>query len=837
MSKLEIVNPLLFKILIVDDNPNNLFTLESLLKGLDNCEIIQASSGEQALVSSLEHSIDLILLDVQMPEMDGYETAKHLKMTARTRDIPIIFVTAIFKSEEFIEHGYEIGAIDYLTKPIDDNMLLNRIMLYRTLFEREKALKAALTKLELSSEESYHDLFEGSMDALLITDLEIGFIDCNAQAVELFAASLKKQLIHTQPFELSPFSQPNGQPSKKMAQDYMQSALQKGSMQFEWQHQRFNGELFYAEILLNKANWKGKTILLASVRDISQRKQSEDKLKLSASVFQHAREGIFITDAQGNIIDTNDSVTVITGYAREEVIGKNPRILHSGKQSPEFYTDMWNTLIEKKHWHGEIWNRCKNQDIYVEKLTISAVCDNEGKVLNYVGLFTDITVAKKQQFELEHMAHYDILTNLPNRVLLADRLSHAMVTNHRQNRHLAIAFLDLDGFKAVNDTYGHDMGDQLLITMAERITKALREGDTLARIGGDEFVIVLVDLESIEDYIPVIERVLAASSESVVINQMTLNISASIGVTLSPHDSVDAEQLIRHADQAMYIAKQAGKNRFHLFDIKQDDSLKLQCETLEHIRQALYNEEFVLYYQPKVNMQKGCVIGVEALIRWQHPERGLLPPSEFLPIIEKDLLSIEVGEWVIKTALNQMVLWQAEGLELIVSVNIDALHLRQKNFSTRLKELLAMQPTIGSHYLELEVLETSMLGDLVHISTIMNDCIKLGVNFALDDFGTGYSSLTYLRRLPTNLIKIDQTFVRDALIDSDDLAIIKGVIGLAKSFNREVIAEGVETIEHGTQLLKLGCVLAQGYGIARPMPASELPNWVQNWQPDKSWES
>jgi EAL domain-containing protein (putative c-di-GMP-specific phosphodiesterase class I) len=368
---------------------------------------------------------------------------------------------------------------------------------------------------------------------------------------------------------------------------------------------------------------------------------------------------------------------------------------------------------------------------------------------------------------------------------------------------------------------------------------ALREGDTLARIGGDEFVAVLTDLTTVEDCEPVLERLLFAASTPVTIHDVLLNVSASIGVTLYPQDSVDTDQLMRHADQAMYMAKQAGKNHYHLFDTVQDDAVKVQRESLAAIRRALNDHQFVLYYQPKVNMRTGTVIGVEALIRWQHPEKGLLSPIDFLPIIENHVMMIEMGDWVIDSALTQIGQWQKMGINLSVSisVNIAAVQLQQPDFTDRLIKHLNAHPDVAPQSLQLEILETSALEDVHHISTIMSDCMTLGVSFALDDFGTGYSSLTYLRRLPANLIKIDQTFVRDMLINSDDLAIVEGVIALAKSFKRDVIAEGVETIEHGSALLQLGCELAQGFGIARPMLASDIPAWVNNWKPDNKWQS
>jgi len=436
---------------------------------------------------------------------------------------------------------------------------------------------------------------------------------------------------------------------------------------------------------------------------------------------------------------------------------------------------------------------------------------------------------------LERLAHYDLLTHLPNRVLLADRLNHAMAKCQRRNQSLAVAYMDLDGFKVVNDTHGHDIGDKLLVALSQRMKEALREGDTLARIGGDEFIAVIVDLDKVENSKPALEGLLKAAADPVSLGDVVLQVSASIGVTLYPQDGVDADQLMRHADQAMYIAKQAGKNRYHLFDTTLDKEITIQRESIDDVRSALERREFVLHYQPKVNMRTGRVIGVEALIRWQHPDRGLVPPLAFLPAIESHAISLDLGEWVIATALSQISQWQSMGITLPISVNISAYQLQQVNFNTRLAASLAAHPEVSPHSLELEILETSVLSDISQVVDTMNACHDLGVRFALDDFGTGYSSLTHLRRLPAHLIKIDQSFVRDMLEDADDLAIIEGVVVLAKAFQRKVIAEGVETIEHGVALLQLGCELAQGHGIARPMPAGDIPEWVSSWKADGSW--
>jgi len=455
----------------------------------------------------------------------------------------------------------------------------------------------------------------------------------------------------------------------------------------------------------------------------------------------------------------------------------------------------------------------------------------------FVSIYMDVTETRQHQRELEHLAHFDALTALPNRVLLADRLRQGMAQVQRRGLQLGVAYLDLDGFKAINDTHGHNAGDQVLLALAGRMKLALREGDTLARLGGDEFVAVLMDMSGPQDAVPLLARLLAAADQPMPLQGCALQVSASIGVTFYPQgEEVDAEQLLRQADQAMYQAKQAGKNRFHFFDAANDLNRRGQLEGLQRISEALAQHEFVLYYQPKVNMRSGAVVGAEALIRWQHPQRGLLPPAAFLPLIEDHALAVEVGQWVIDTALAQMSTWRAAGLHLPVSVNVGARQLQQAGFAERLRTSLADWPQVSPADLQMEVLETSALEDMARVTHTMAQCRAMGVQFALDDFGTGYSSLTYLKRLPVAQLKIDQSFVRDMLDDPDDLSILIGVLDMSASFHRQVIAEGVETAAHGQMLLRLGCELAQGYGIARPMAAQAMPDWVANWHGDPLWQ-
>ncbi|MEN9373887.1 MAG: hypothetical protein RIR79_1439 [Pseudomonadota bacterium] len=568
------------------------------------------------------------------------------------------------------------------------------------------------------------------------------------------------------------------------------------------------------------------------------------KLQLAASVFLHSSEAIFIFSiSESRIIDVNDAFLSTTGYHYDEVIGKSTRFLRSEQHDDEFFDAIQKTLTKKHHWHGEIWVKRKNGEYFPTISTISAVHRNNGSIRHIIVLFSDITEQKKHQRQLVYAAHYDVLTNLPNRILLAERLRQGLSRCIQQNTKLAVVYLDLDGFKAINDKYGHATGDQLLITIAVRMKETLRDGDTLARLGGDEFVAVLVDQQDSNETIALLIRLLSAVSEPVSIGERTLQVSASLGVTFYPqhenkneHEDVDADMLLRQSDYAMYQAKQSGKNRFHIFDPEHDRNLRGLHENVERIRQALHNGEFVLHYQPKVNMRTGLVEGVEALIRWEHPEHGLLPPGTFLPLIEEHPIAVELGEWVISTALFQMKCWADTGLLVKVSVNMGAQQLQQPQFCQRLREILALYPDVQPDYLMLEVLETSALQDLVHVAQVIEECQKIGVLFALDDFGTGYSSLTYLKHLRVSVLKIDRSFVRDMLEDPDDLAILEGIIGLARAFHRQVVAEGVETLAHGTLLLELGCELVQGHGIARPMPPRDLPQWVTAWQSTPKWE-
>lgn len=570
--------------------------------------------------------------------------------------------------------------------------------------------------------------------------------------------------------------------------------------------------------------------------NLVQRRRNQRRLERSASVFLHAREGILVAALDGTIVDVNDAFVRLTGYERDELIGQTPRLFKSGRHGANYYAELWHSLVLKGYWRGQIWNRCKDGEQRAQSVTISAVRKAGQEATEFVALYSDITEQLDYQRQLEHAAHFDALTELPNRVLLADRMRQALGRTKRRGLTLAVLYLDLDGFKEVNDRHGHDQGDRLLREVAQRMRGCLREVDTLARLGGDEFVAVLTDLQTEHAVVAQVKRLLAAVSQPIQLEKAVVQLAVSIGVTFYPQRSeVDEDLLLRQADQAMYQAKLAGRNRYLLFDVDQELDQRGRLQSRDRLQWALERGELLFYYQPKVNMRTGNVIGAEALLRWQHPERGLLAPGSFLLQAADERLMIEIGALAVTRALEHLDDWGRDGRMLGLSVNIHAHHLQQAGFVDWLRDVLALHPGFAPGRLTLEVLETSALEDLGLIKRVIEDCSRLGVELSLDDFGTGYSSLTYLRNLPAAEIKVDTSFVRGCLCNPDDLAILEGVLGLATAFQRRVVAEGVETLEHGKLLLALGCELAQGYAIARPMPADEFERWLGGWQVPEVW--
>lgn len=570
----------------------------------------------------------------------------------------------------------------------------------------------------------------------------------------------------------------------------------------------------------------GFACILSITRDITDRKLAEEERRIAAIAFE-SQEGMLVSDANSIILRVNSAFSRITGYAAEEVVGKNPRILSSGRQDAKFYSSMWDCINRLGYWEGEIWNKRKNGEIYPEKLTITTVKNPAGIVTNYVATLTDITVSREAAEEIQHLAFYDSLTRLPNRRLLIDRLKLAFATSSRTGKTGALLFLDLDNFKTLNDTLGHDVGDQLLQQAAQRIESCLREGDTVARQGGDEFIVMLEDLN---------ENLLEAAAQTEIISKKILeefnrpyqlaghaySNTSSIGAVLFRNHELGIDELLKQADIAMYQAKKAGRNTLRFFDPEMQASINARAALENELHTAIEMQQFQLYYQIQVNSSR-CPVGAEALIRWMHPEKGIVSPAQFVPLAEETGQILAIGHWVLDTACSQLKSWRHDPRtrDLTLSVNVSAKQFHEADFVSQVQDTV-QRHSIDPRLLKLEPTESILLEDIEETVKTMNALKAIGVLFSLDDFGTGFSSLQYLKKLPLDQLKIDQSFVRDLVVDSNDQAIVRTIIAMAQSLNLDVIAEGVETEQQLILLQGNGCNKFQGYLFGKPVSIEEF---------------
>lgn len=700
-----------FQVLVVDDTPANLKLLDALLRK-QGYQARLFPRGELALKAAAALAPDLVLLDVMMPDMDGYEVCRRLKALPGLADVPVIFISAL-SDVECKARAFAEGGVDYITKPFEEVEVLARVDTHLALAAMRKELLRQHAALE--------------------------------------------QLVHERTADLL----------------RAQSAARVGSWKLDFQNQTLE--------------WSPETYRLFGVPE-------------SASVTLED----FLSK-----VHPDDRERVAKAWS--EATQGQPYEIEHRIQSPA----------------GADWVReCAEFDRGAD-----------GRPLIAWGTVQDISEIKSHEAHVEFITHHDVQTGLPNRTCFLDYLRVCMTTCVTMRSRLAVAYIDIDGFAAVNDRVGREQGDRLIVRLARRLADSIRDSQYLARIGGDEFAVILTNLVSSDGFVTPVRRMLQAVSEPLEMDGLQFQLTASIGVAAFPQASVDmeAEQLLRQADQAMYLAKLTGKNRFHLFDPIKDESTRERFMRIDEVRQGLNAGQMRLYFQPKVWLATGEVAGFEALVRWLHPERGLVPPGLFIPLLDQHPMAVELGNWVIETALSQLAAWNAAGLRSTVSVNVDTQQLSDPDFVPRLARQLAGQPSVSPAQLELEILETGALDSVVEESEVIARVRKLGVACSLDDFGTGFSSLTFLKNLEAQTIKIDQSFVRGMLEDVENVRIIHSVIGLAGSFDRYTLAEGVESLEHGRMLLELGCEMAQGYVIARPMPAADVPDWLAEWRLPDPW--
>ncbi|HJV88650.1 MAG TPA: EAL domain-containing protein [Noviherbaspirillum sp.] len=668
----------------------------------------------------------------------------------------------------------------------------------------------------------FRTLFESSNDGVIM--LENGHVtEVNRAAIRMFAISdIPSGQAGSGPDldALQPAQQPNGDESAPGLRAMIEESIRSGAQRCEWQFRSLDGKEFPADLAIDVAHLGDKSVVQLTVRDISRRKQAETSMRLANHAFGNSLEGIAITDADGDILTVNSAFTAITGYIQEEVIGRNPRLLSSGRQTREFYDEMWRTIDACGKWQGEVWNIRKNGDIYPQWLNISRVTDEHGNVTNFVGVFSDISERKSAEERILHQVYYDQLTDLPNRVLFTDRLNQVMgMAKRHQEQHFAVMFLDLDRFKLINDSMGHDAGDQLLQQVAHRLRGSIRETDTVARMGGDEFTVVLSEIASPKHAANVAQKILDAFRPPFRLDGEDVYVSVSIGISVYPDDGNTIELLLKNADMAMYRAKGSGGSWYELYDegLGTQASQRLLMETALH--KALERNQMELQYQPQFDCESGKLVGFEALLRWRHPERGLLAPDAFLSIAEETGLIVPIGEWVLRTACAQAQVWRKEfpGHRLM-AVNLSGRQFQSSDLADQIAA--ALRSSGLPHFcLELEITETVVMQNLDASIEIMHHLAELGVQFSIDDFGTGYSSLAYLKKLPIHSLKVDRSFIRDLTPGSDDAAIVSAIVAMAGKLGLRVVAEGIETEAQLGLLKAYKGMVGQGYLLGRPMTA------------------
>ena len=674
-------------------------------------------------------------------------------------------------------------------------------------------------------------MFENSHYAMMmLAPPSWKFTAANLATLELFEVSSEAEFTRLGPWNISPEYQLDGSLSSQKASEMIAIAMSEGSHYFEWEHQTIAGQPFAADVLLSRIDVGSDVFLQATVRDISKRKRVESELRIAVTVFD-SQQGMLITDVNDMILRVNKTFVEITGYTESDVAGQTTCMLRSDRHDAMFYADLWQDINNTGSWQGEIWGRRKNGEIYPEHLTISTVKDKNGLLTNYVYTFNDITKSKLAENEINQLVFYDSLTHLPNRRLLIDRLQQVIVSNAHSGLSSALLFIDIDNFKMLNDTLGYNMGDLLIHQVAQRLESCVRKCDTVARLGGDEFMVMLRylsknSLEAATQTESVGNKILSSLNLPYQLDTNEYLSSSSIGVTVFGGKEHAHEELLKQVDIALYQAKNSGRNRLCFFDPLMQESISARVSMENELRKAIDKQEFELYYQAQVD-DSSCIIGAEALIRWNHPERGQISPAEFIPLAEDTGLILEIGQWVLNTACLQLKLWQQNMYtrNLFLAVNVSAKQFRQPDFIFQVQALV-LQHDINPIYLKLELTESLLLDDIQDAVDIMKGLKIIGVKLSLDDFGTGYSSLQYLKRLPLDQLKIDQSFLRDIATDRDDKAIVRTIVAMAQSLNLGVIAEGVETKEQRQILLEMNCTHYQGYLFSKPIPVSHFDKFL-----------
>lgn len=767
--------------------------------------LLTAKNGREGLDAFREYRPDVVVTDILMPEMNGLAMIEAIRQIDPR--IPVAITTA-FNETDYLLKAIDLGIDKYLMKPLKMAKL-------------ETALLDIGHRLHIEADlQISQAVFETSPNGILVADALMNVVAVNP-AFCAMTGFPREEVVGSPVLRID--CEALDEPAGASVWDLLR---QKQAWSGKGKCKRRTGERFISSIMAqairNRQQEVVRYLYIGIVTDITDRVRADEELRLAAQVFESSGEAIVIADADNRIQTVNRAFTEITGYTQDEIVGKNPSVLKSGRHDRNFYAELWKRLHETGHWQGEIWNRRKNGEAYTEWLTITRVQDKDGSTVAYIGISSDITEQKLNQERIQYLANYDHLTRLPNRALLRDRLEHALASAYRDKTHVAVLFVDIDHFKLVNDSLGHTSGDRLLQEVAGRLKACIREEDTIARPGGDEFVIVLADIAQISSIGRIATDILRSLTDKFLVENQFLTITTSIGICVSPDDGSDPDALLRNAESAMYFAKESGRNNIQFYATDMNRKMKDSLALIQELRSALENDEFELHYQPQVNSETGRLDGTEALIRWAHPVRGLISPAQFIGFAELAGLIEPIGHWVLKEACRQLREWRSRtDLTVPVAVNLSAHQFKNQNLVKAVRDILA-DNDLEAHYLELEVTESTLMQDAESVIATFRQLKEMGVRIAIDDFGTGYSSLNYLKRFPIDRLKIDRSFVREICQSPQDKAICGAIVGIAKNLRLSTVAEGVETSEQLAVLKSLECDVIQGYLYGRPQPAEEF---------------
>lgn len=820
-------------LLIVDDVPENIHSLIEVLK--NDYRIMVANNGRRAIeLSQSNPPPDLVLLDIKMPDMDGYDVCRQIKASPAGNYIPVIFITIVDSTEDKVR-GFDVGAADYVTKPFDIDEVRVRVRIHLELSRLRRFLEHVVderTALLAKSEQKYRILadYSPNWEYWLAHDGSYLYVSPASTPIagyspaDFFAdARLMEKIIVPEDlplwFEHGPYNN---------NKDHLAS-----SVMFRIRHKE--GAVRWIEhVCIPVIDSSGlQTGFRGTLRDITTRKQAEEKLSLAAAILENTTEAVIITDAQNNILSVNNAFNRITGFETQEVIGGKPWMLKSERHERDFYHSLWHELKTTDTWQGEIWNRRKDGSVFPALFNICVLRNEAGDITHHVAVFSDLSQIKNTEQKLDFLIHRDPLTELANRTLFHEFLTQAIQQGERSHSQFALLFIDLDNFKMINESLGSRMGDQLLIAVANRFRNMLPGVGSIARVSGDKFNIILETSHFSIGPDLIAQQILDAFNEPFNIEGHVVYSGASIGIALYPEDGSDAETLLLHADAALHQAKSQGRGILRFFSPQMTSLAKARLDLGLELRRAIQGNELCLYYQPQIDVINGQIIGFEALVRWQHPTRGIISPAEFIPLAEESGLVVPLGEWVLRAACRQFKTWsqtQPSLGNIVVAVNVSAVQLTRDNFTDTVKSILD-ETGIRPENLEIEITESVVMSNLDSAIATIGGLKNLGVSLSIDDFGTGYSSLAYLQQLAVHKLKIDISFVRKILENSGDASIVQAVIALGHSLGLQIIAEGVEELAQAQYLRFLQCDVIQGYLVSKPMSSDMVDLFLQKFQP------